>query len=294
MTLQQIAKALCGTVNGEWINLRGPGHGSQDRSLGIKFDEGAPDGFRVHSLAGDDLGVCRAHVIALLSGTAISTIESTGELKADQGRTERVRAALRIWNESVAPHGTLLTKYLAARRCPLTAQLVDGSALRFHPQCPFGANRLPAMLALIRDIGTGEPVGIHRTALRDDGSGKRVMPEGIPQKMMLGTASNAAVMLEPSAAVMGIAEGIETALSARRIFGIPVWALLSASGISTCPIIPGVGRLIIFADHDKVGLEAAYKCAERYSRAGIDGDIRYPSIVGEDWNSYSGKEPIDD
>jgi hypothetical protein len=66
-TLSEIATALGGSVNGEWINIRGPGHGPSDRSLGIKFDKTAPDGFVVNSFAGDDLHVCRSYVKALLS-----------------------------------------------------------------------------------------------------------------------------------------------------------------------------------------------------------------------------------
>jgi phage/plasmid primase-like uncharacterized protein len=106
----------------------------------------------------------------------------------------------------------------------------------------------------------------------------------MPAKMMLGRAKGAVVMLHHAALRMGVAEGLESALSASQIFGIPVWSLMSASGIAACPAIPGVKHLTIFADNDQVGLAAAAKCATRYERAGIEGEIQYPST--EDWNSY--------
>ena len=284
MNLNQIARSLRGTINGRWINIPGRGHRAADRSLGIFFHQDAPDGFWLHSLAGDDLDECRAYIIALLSGKAIPTPEQTDELNTDRDGTERIRAALNIWNQALPPDGTPAATYLAARRCPPPAQMADGSILRFHPECRFGSHSFPAMVALMRDVITGEPRGVHRTAVKDDGSGKRTMPDGMPVKMMLGPAKGAVVMLHHAAPRMGIAEGIETALSASQIFGIPVWSLMSASGIAACPVIPGVKHLTIFADQDRAGLAAAAKCATRYQLAGIEGEIRVPPTG--DWNSY--------
>jgi putative DNA primase/helicase len=95
----------------------------------------------------------------------------------------------------------------------------------------------PAMVALMRDVITGEPTGVHRTALMDDGSSKRIMPDDMPAKRMLGRAKGAVVMLHHAAPRMGIAEGIETALSAQKLFDMPVWACLSDGGIAGFPII---------------------------------------------------------
>jgi putative DNA primase/helicase len=140
------------------------------------------------------------------------------------------------------------------------------------------------MIAPVRDVRTGKLVGIHRTALADDGTGKREMPPGLPSKMIMGRAKGGAVMLQPLSPRLGIAEGIETALSAQRIFEMPVWATLSAAGVQNFPLIPGLKLLTIFADHDEPGLDAAIKCAKRYSRAGIQVDVRYPTVSGQDWN----------
>jgi hypothetical protein len=64
MTLdaRTIARVMGGDVNGDGALVPGPGHSSKDRSLSVKPDPAARDGFIVHSFAGDGVGVCRDHV----------------------------------------------------------------------------------------------------------------------------------------------------------------------------------------------------------------------------------------
>lgn len=59
---QQVAAALGGEVSGREILAPGPNHSAKDRSLSIKLDADAPDGFVVHSFAGDDALTCKDHV----------------------------------------------------------------------------------------------------------------------------------------------------------------------------------------------------------------------------------------
>jgi hypothetical protein len=57
------AAALGGDVSGrETILCPGPGRSPKDRSLSVKFDPTAPDGFLTHSHAGDDGRECRDYV----------------------------------------------------------------------------------------------------------------------------------------------------------------------------------------------------------------------------------------
>ena len=62
MTLQNLAKALGGEINGGQVLAPGPGHSAADRSLSIKLDKDAPDGFVVHSFAGDHPIECKDYV----------------------------------------------------------------------------------------------------------------------------------------------------------------------------------------------------------------------------------------
>lgn len=198
--------------------------------------------------------------------------------------TDRIDRALAIWADTVPLVGTLAEAYLKARGITLEDDIAD---LRFHPKCPAGVDEgLPAMVALMRNIETNEPTAIHRTYLRDDGLGKA--PTG---KRVLGIASGAVIKLDDDAEVsmgLGLAEGIENALSLWSSGWRPVWAAGSAGAIKTFPVLNGIETLTIFSDADDggVGLEAARSCATRWSDAGRTATIHKPP-AGTDWNDIA-------
>lgn len=185
-----------------------------------------------------------------------------------------------VWREAIPAAGTLVETYLASRGLILPARKV----LRFHPACRRDKDQLPAMIALMQDPATGEPVGIHRTFLRADGQGKAPGQA----KMMLG--GSGAIRLSPDSEVtagLGVAEGIETALSLIQAAGwSPVWATGSAGGIATFPTLPGIEALTIFADGDEAGVKAATACAERWRREGREVTVR-AAPAGLDWNDVA-------
>ena len=76
--------------------------------------------------------------------------------------------ALAIWCDARPLRGTLAERYLRSRCIEVPTEALE--VLRFHPRCPWGIGTRPAMVALVRDIITDEPIGIHRTALSADGS----------------------------------------------------------------------------------------------------------------------------
>ena len=51
---QNLARALGGEASGNNVRAPGPGHSAEDRSLSIRVDPGAPDGFVIDSFAGND------------------------------------------------------------------------------------------------------------------------------------------------------------------------------------------------------------------------------------------------
>jgi 5S rRNA maturation endonuclease (ribonuclease M5) len=61
-SIQQIAELLGGEVRGNQVCAPGPGHSVSDRSLSVLIDASAPDGFVIHSFAGDDAIACRDYV----------------------------------------------------------------------------------------------------------------------------------------------------------------------------------------------------------------------------------------
>jgi hypothetical protein len=60
--LATIARILGGKVHGGQVLAPGPGHSRDDASMCVKVDPNAPDGFVVHSFAGDDAIACRDYV----------------------------------------------------------------------------------------------------------------------------------------------------------------------------------------------------------------------------------------
>jgi predicted P-loop ATPase len=185
---------------------------------------------------------------------------------------------LRIVNGCQPLGGTVAATYLGTRR------LVDPGSpdLLFHPDlADFETRRgWPGMVARIRD-GAGELVGgVHRTFLLDDGSAKA--PLG---KKMLGPVAGGSVRLAPIGpdGHLGIAEGIETALSAAVIFGVPVWAALSADGLRRWQWPEGLQHVTIFADAGEVGETAAKDLSDRLRDAGIMSTTVLP-VHGDDFN----------
>lgn len=154
--------------------------------------------------------------------------------------------------------------------------------LLYHPDLTDydGGRGWPGMVAIPRRVDGTAVGGIHRTFLLEDGSAKA--PAG---KKMLGSIADGAVRLFPIGddGHLGIAEGIETALSARAIFGVPVWAALSADNLARWQWPVGVRRVAIFADAGEAGRTAASRLAERLTAAGVPNDVVAP-LHGDDFN----------
>lgn len=154
--------------------------------------------------------------------------------------------------------------------------------LLYHPDLTDfdSARGWPGMVAVPRRIDGTAVGGIHRTFLLDDGSAKA--PAG---KKMLGSIADGSVRLFPIGddRHLGIAEGIETALAARAIFGVPVWAALSADHLARWQWPDGVRRVAIFADAGEAGCTAASRLDERLTTAGIPHDTVAP-LHGDDFN----------
>lgn len=196
-----------------------------------------------------------------------------------QDKARDIARARECWRRGVAvSRGDAVDRYLRARRADLAAY---PSCLRFSAQERYwqdgSASRHPAMLALITDPA-GQPVSIHRTYLSADGRKANVR---VQRKAVSPFGPGPTIRLALAAPIMGIAEGIETALSASKLFGVPIWSVISDYGIATFEPPAEVKRLIIFADHDPAGMRAASSLATRLP---IPAEIKAPHLVGTDWN----------
>jgi hypothetical protein len=70
-----------------------------------------------------------------------------------------------------------------------------------------------------------------------------------------------------------------------------MWAALSAGGIASFPVLPGIETLTIFGDADPTGLAAAQECQARWRAAGRECPIVLPPHDGTDWNNGGPHEP---
>ena len=173
--------------------------------------------------------------------------------------------------------------YLAARGLAVP----DTPELRFHPDLTHWETRTgyPGLVAFVRNAG-GRVIGIHRTYLAPDGTAKADLPS---PRMMLGPVAGGAVRLAPLGenGVLGLAEGIETALSVIEACpGLPVWAALAAGNLAHVALPPEVVRVVILADNDGegAGIRAAERAAARHNAEGRRVWIAMPDRAGEDFN----------
>jgi putative DNA primase/helicase len=285
--LRTIARALGGEVSGRQVLAPGPQHGPRDRSLSIKIEPNAPDGFLVFSHAGDDAIVCKDYVRERLGlptwqpgdgqdrrvdPARVRAFDRTAldRESAKRPRTEddlaRIERAMAIWNEATDPCDTAAEKYLQARRLDLDDDLAGG-VLRFHPRTPWRnentgkTDRVPALIAAFRSIDDGAITAVHR--IRVD------QPERWPktERRMLGVVHRAAVMLDPIGPKLAIGEGIETCMAARKLDIRPAWALGSVGCISGFPVIDGVKHLVTLAEAGQGSREAIKFCGLRWRKA---------------------------
>jgi putative DNA primase/helicase len=200
-----------------------------------------------------------------------------GSAAASDGAAKRAAAIDRLWREARDPD--VVDAYLKRRGLSVTS-----SVLRGHWRCPYydGPKRIgtfPAVIAPIRDAA-GKLQSLQRiyTADLDGLARKKVMSP-------IDTISGCAVQLFEPADELGVAEGVETALAAHQLFGIPVWAALSAENLKHFDPPIGVSGIHVFADSDAsyTGQEAAYSLARRLTDRGFPVEVHVPDRVDCDW-----------
>jgi putative DNA primase/helicase len=202
--------------------------------------------------------------------------------KPERTDEDKLAALRRVWSESKPiQRGDEAALYLAGRGLKLydlPESIRVHSALRYRGDDE--ASTYAAMLATVT-APDGRAVSLHRTYLQES----RKAPVTAPKKLMQGLPlSGAAIRLTAVSQVLGIAEGIETALAASELFEVPVWSCISTAGIESFEPPAGVREVIVFADHDEnfAGQKAAFAAAHRLKLKGFEVEVVTPPTVG-DW-----------
>lgn len=196
----------------------------------------------------------------------------------DQRDAEKQAAARRIWSECLLIEGSSAETYLREVRrisIPLPA------TLRFHPELPHSRRTvlgLPAMVAAVSD-GARRVVAIQRTFLRPDGLDKAPLDQ---PKRSLGPIRLGAVRLAPAGETLGLAEGIETGLSAMELYRLPVWVALG-SNLAGVLVPAQVRHVVIFADRGAAGERAAEKARDTFKEQKRKVSVCFPK-TGKDFN----------
>jgi putative DNA primase/helicase len=254
---------------------------------------GGGDGFKLIMAV---RGVGFAEAARLVEG-ALNDSLARGAREWSDGRSgggngaDRVNDPLKTWRSGVPFSGTLGDAYLRRRGIELTP--LEAFPLRFKRKLFHWPSKTewPCMVALVR-MHDGTEITCHQTFIEEDGSSTA---------RLLGDKRRLFVHCAPGALIGAgvwfgdadrrrefiVAEGIESTLSAMRLYG--VWAgcaALSAIGVGKLVLPDEARKVRIFADHDSngAGLAAAITARMRWRAEGREVAISHAREIGEDAN----------
>lgn len=144
-------------------------------------------------------------------------------------------------------------------------------------------------MALVTDARDQERrLTLHRTWINADGNGRKACVQ--PARLLLAGHAKAGgvIRLWPDCEVtrgLGVAEGIETALTLARGF-TPVWSMIDAGNLAAFPVLRGIESLTVAVDHDPAGVKAFHTVAERWHGAGREARKVIAPHPGDDLNDW--------
>jgi len=190
----------------------------------------------------------------------------------------RLQDTVRRFREIDRLEGTPAEEYLNSRGI---TQMPTGGVKYSSSEFNSDTNsRFEAMFAIASNEYS-EAIQRHLTYL--DGPKKANVPKNKKMLSLQEYSGSIAVKLFQAKSTLGIAEGIETALSAHQLYKLPVWSTLNATILKKFKAPPGVDTLVIFADNDTngTGLAAAFECGKANILANNDVQrviVRWPEL----------------
>jgi hypothetical protein len=269
-------------------NCRGCGKGGDVISL-VMHAEDSTFAEAVASLAGESMEPKRQHH----PNPAVVSPKPAGDQEA-----RNLRNAARLVGELVPLRGTPGEPYLADVRKidmdAITDVLERVDAVGWHPSVYFHAPEYPergdpphplhgrklgCIVAIMTDPVTAAPTGaISRTYLGPDGN-------KVDKARTLGSPAGIIRLSRDDEVLSGLylAEGLETALDAMSKGFRPMWSTGSTSIMAKFPLLAGIERLTLFADHDRngAGQRVASEAAARWLAAGRETHVYQREIPGD-------------
>ena len=202
------------------------------------------------------------------------------EIRSAPRDNENRDYAQKLWDESERIQGTIAEKYLRCRGIKIELP----EYLRFHPELMHHESKSthPALISAVTVYPDTKVTAIQRTYLTADGTGKA---DVVPNKMSLGYTLGGAVKLAQVESVLGIAEGVETALSVQQELGTPMWAVLGANNFENVvlPEPPLAQEIRLFVDGDSDGRDCATDASDLFSFLGRTVHVSL-APEGQDFN----------
>lgn len=191
-----------------------------------------------------------------------------------------------VWHRAEKLNGSdPASLYLVQRGIKFEGPITAVRFLRSFPYFHDDKSRTdhPAMVSLFVASDRSEYT-LQYTYLTADGQKadvprkRKLAPKKIPK--------GGAVRLFSAADTMGIAEGVETAIAAQRLFDVPVWSALNANNLVFWHPPEIARNIIVFGDNDKsaTGQSAAWSLAHGLIAQGLNVEVRIPDEAGTDWN----------
>ena len=297
------AKQIKQQANGKWhgvmsaLGISVPGDTNQhsacpicgpgENSHRFRFDDKNGDGTWICTQcgAGDGIELVKRSKNISLPDTLkmIAGVSGACECKPKPHKPDidPAKALNSLWQSSKPLDGKdPVSQYLRARGLVIERP----KCLRYCPQCYESKTKThyPAMIAKVTSPD-GKPVSLHRTYL--DGKGGKAQLES-PKKLMKGKSGikgSAIRLYPPKDDLIGVAEGVETAISATQLFSIPTWALISTSIMEGFVPPDGIRRVTIFADNDSnyAGQKSAYALANKLFLKDYIVEVVVPDEVGD-------------
>ena len=271
MNAERIGIALKGRRNGSGWLVRCPcpnhGKGRGDRDPSLSINDGDDDRLLLRCFAGCEFPdiLHELKLRGLVEGAKplrrfTPVIHRFVEPSPDVG-------ALTIWQATVEAQETFVDEYLNRRGIYLRPPIL---------RCRLDRR---SMVAAVQ-ASDGKVIAIQQTWLNDAGE------KASPKRLTTGNLGFGAVRLGNASRVIGIAEGVETALSAMQLTGLTVWASLGASRLHSVELPSEVEEVHIFVDNDEPGRAAAKKAADMHTHLGRTVYLRSPPDQCGDWNDF--------
>jgi hypothetical protein len=188
--------------------------------------------------------------------------------------------ALALWRQGEPIAGTLAHKYFRARGLTIEPP----TSLRFLPAAEYLPRvYLPAMIAGFQGHDR-RVIAVQVTYLDPRGDRKA---QGATPRKTIGKMHSGTVRLGPAGDILGIAEGVETALAAMQLTGVPCWACLGSQRMARVAIPDTVRELHLFGDNDEPGRLAVEQAAKAHAHRRVvmrfppDGFGDYADLAAE-------------